>query len=215
MKKEIRYAYHVESNKVVHISEAERGLRCECKCLDCGSNLEAVKGKERTHFFRHANGKNCSGETVIHLFAKQVIAGSNNINLPNGHVLYENVRVEKPLDTKRPDLTVSVGGEDLHFEIKVSNAVKEHKRQFYCDGKHKCIEIDLSDRNLWLLSPEELRELILAETYNKCVIYWEEESAVVANGEKVGIRWLNLLGIGLILFALLFLFKLAFSKKRY
>lgn len=211
MKREIRYAYHAASDKVIHISEAERGLRCGCKCQDCESDLEAVKGTERTHYFRHANGKYCNGETAMHLFAKQVIATSNNINLPNGRLFYENVRVEKTFNTKRPDVTVSSQGEDLHFEIRVSHAVKEDKRQFYCDGKHKSIEIDLSDRSLWLLSPEVLKELILEETYNKDIVFWDQEKVVATYEEKSAFDFWSI--VAFIATILLLILTVIFSKK--
>lgn len=216
MKKEIRYAFHVASGQVIHISAAERGLRCDCTCKDCGSQLEAVKGTERTHYFRHSNGKHCSGETAVHLFAKQVIAAADNINLPSQRIFYENVRVEQTLGTKRPDITVSVGGEDVHFEIKVTNAVKQDKRQFYWDCRQKCVEIDLSDRNLWLLPAEKLKELILEETWNKSALYWEGESIGPTPAISSSDSLFNLFGKLLFLFAAFFLlFRLVLPKKKH
>ncbi|MBS0424089.1 MAG: hypothetical protein JSR71_06620 [Proteobacteria bacterium] len=177
--------------------------------------MEAVKGDLRDHHFRHADNRKCGGglETAIHFRAKQIIANNSVIEIPGRQLTYCNVRVENKLNTKKPDATVSVNGEDVHFEIRVTNAVKKEKRSFYCNGKHKCVEINLSDKELWQLGPEELERLVLGETNNKGIIYWPQERIeAVEQGESLFER---LFGIAILIFIVLFFFKLILPRKRY
>ena len=62
---------------VVHIDQVPEGFEYAV-CPDCGSPLIASNRKpdtrKKTTYFRHRNDSNCSGETLIHLWAKQVIA---------------------------------------------------------------------------------------------------------------------------------------------
>lgn len=176
MKNEIRYAYHPATDKVIHISDVpvtNRGLRCGCICKDCEGVLEAVLGTEKIHYFRHSN-HTCSGENTIHLLIKQTIAESKDIKLPKGWVNYSNVRLEKALDTRRPDVTIEVNDKDLYIEGRVTHAIDDVKKKFYVEGKHRCFEIDFSDRSLWVLPPDELKRIILEETDNKTLIEWHE-----------------------------------------
>lgn len=213
MSSQIAYALHRESNKVIHVSEAKRGLLCNCKCIECGSELEAIKGDVREHHFRHVESKTCTGETAIHLFAKQVIADNTIIRIPGRRLVYSNVRVENWLDTKRPDVTVFVEGENVHFEIRVSNAVKENKKQFYFNGKYKCVEIDLSDKEIWTLPLEELKEVILEKSYNKSIIYWEEQiEPLPKEGESLFEVFLK---VSAFLILIVLSFKLLMPNKKY
>lgn len=212
---EIRYAYQEGLKKIIHVSMAQRGLSCGCVCADCGTALEAVKGHKRIHYFRHANGKDCSGESAIHLYAKQVIAEGNTIRLPGERIAYEAVRLEQVLGTRRPDITVRAGGEQLHFEIRVTNAVCEDKRRFYRDGQHRCVEIDLSDRRLWLLPPEELKELILEDSSNKHIIYWGDDAVVSSRRDSSNDFVQRLLAYFVFLIIVVFASKGIFPKKRY
>jgi hypothetical protein len=215
MSSQISYALKKTKDQVIHISEAEKGLKCGCWCLECDGILEAVKGDLRDHHFRHADNRKCSGglETAIHLLAKQIIANNSIIEIPGRQLTYCNVRVENKLDTKKPDVTVSVNGDDVHFEIIVTNAVKKEKRSFYCNGKHKCVEINLSDKELWQLAPEELERLVLEETNNKGIIYWPQE--------KIEADWQTdsllerLFGFAILIFIALFFFKLILPRRRY
>lgn len=66
------------------IEEVESGLACNCVCAECGEPLVAKKGEVVQHHFAHASGmerENCS-ETVLHLFAKEIIARQTIISFP-------------------------------------------------------------------------------------------------------------------------------------
>ncbi len=49
-----------EDNRVIHISEAERGASCRCICPACGDTLIARKGDETGHHFAHSAGDDCA-----------------------------------------------------------------------------------------------------------------------------------------------------------
>lgn len=215
MNTQIRYGRNLSSKKISHISEVERGLQCGCVCLECGGELEAVKGEIREHYFRHHEVINCLGgrETAIHFRAKQIIAENTNIDIPGRQLLYSNVRVENVLDGRKPDVTVTANNEDIHFEIRVTNPVQKEKKDFYCNGKHKCIEIDLSDTKWQTASPEDFKKYVLEETRNKYIIYWESQKQQNFKQENSIIEKI----FGVVLFAIIifFFFRLFAVKKRY
>jgi hypothetical protein len=203
MSSQIGYALHASSGRIIHISEAERGLKCHCRCIECGAELEAVKGDIRDHHFRHAEDKACGGgqETAIHILAKQIIADNTEIIIPGRRLLYSNATIERWLDRKRPDVTCWVNDRPVYFEIMVNNQVKKEKKQFYANGKHNCIEIDLSDKEIWRLSPEQLKELVLEKTYNKHIINWEEATTKAHNRISLSdLFWIIIFFISMLLF---------------
>ncbi|MCR9532989.1 competence protein CoiA family protein [Vibrio alginolyticus] len=56
-----------------HIRSVVNGLRCDCVCPDCLQPLVANQGNVKRWHFAHASNSSCSGESVIHRLAKQVI----------------------------------------------------------------------------------------------------------------------------------------------
>lgn len=70
-----------ENNHFVHIADVDRGKKCNCVCLECGSPLIASKGSKRQHHFKHAVENECKGESVIHRAAKQMIRERKQITL--------------------------------------------------------------------------------------------------------------------------------------
>ncbi len=54
----ITYALTADG-RVLHISEAERGMNCDCLCPGCGEKLIARKGSELGHHFAHSSGVDC------------------------------------------------------------------------------------------------------------------------------------------------------------
>lgn len=215
MNTQIRYGWSPTLRTIIHITEAERGLQCGCICVECGGQLEAVKGGIREHYFRHREINSCFGgpETGVHIRAKQIIAENTKIKIPGRQLLYSNVRVENVLDGKKPDVTVTANGEDVHFEIRVTNPVQKEKKAFYCNGKHKCIEIDLSDTKWQTAPPEDLKKYVLEETLNKYIIYWESQKQRNFKQENSLIE--KIFGMVLFTIVILFFFKLFAVKKRY
>lgn len=91
----IKIPFGKRHNKLVHISEIsddENGLKCNCKCISCGSKLVARIGNKKARHFSHYNECSCNGgiETALHLFAKEVLSESKRIVIPKLEVQYWN-----------------------------------------------------------------------------------------------------------------------------
>lgn len=217
----IKIAYHPETNRFVHVSNAANGLACKCICPECEERLEAVQGQVRTKHFRHHKNVNCRGaqETALHELGKQIIVEHSDMNIPgHGTITYSNPISERRLEKIRPDVTAIYMDEPIYFEIFVSHSVDLGKAKFLKIGKYKSLEIDLSKAKN---APyEEVKRLVLEETSNKKVFYWLPESQSVGqnpNGslltqlQKLLVRnWKLVLGfIGIIL-----LFRYTFKRSR-
>ena len=149
---------------MAHISEVERGLKCNCVCPMCRRALVAKQGKVREHHFAHAKGEECehAGETALHLAAKDILATSREIVLPEVVVQFphasqrrviaqqrryeiECVDVERKLGSTIPDVIVQIKGRKLLVEVAVTHKVDEEKLQNIREQGLSCVEIDLSD----------------------------------------------------------------------
>lgn len=126
----------------VSVYDVERGLACNCTCIDCGSRLVAKKGEFKAEHFAHspddAKAKLCkwSYETDLHIIAKEVIRKSKTLSIPLGLNEYQtmvlnfdDVEEEQTLDESRlrPDITAVYEGETIHVEIAVSNPCDKDK----------------------------------------------------------------------------------------
>ena len=183
-----------QTGRVLHIEEVEDGFDGAI-CPDCQSPLIASNRNRSTRlkdtYFRHKGDSNCQGETLIHLWAKQVIEDSKQVFgaefeavgraedsekkihtverlIPPEHLMLENIEVEKRIadagDVKIPDVmgVVVDSGAPLAIEIFVNNAVSEEKASFFESTKLDCLEINLSSLPPHLLKkPEEFEEYVI------------------------------------------------------
>ena len=65
------------------LSENQRGLKCNCVCPECKTDLVAKMGQVTAHHFAHHKGdetKSCQ-ETALHLLGKYVLSKLNRISL--------------------------------------------------------------------------------------------------------------------------------------
>ena len=82
----IPYAYR--NGELVHVSQVERGLACECFCFECGGTLVARKGeKTRHHFAHHTLNRNCDGESLLHKLGKHLLAARAERAIAKGEPL--------------------------------------------------------------------------------------------------------------------------------
>lgn len=51
--------YALKDGELIHISEADRGLACGCRCPACGEMLVARKGPVKVHHFAHYSSQGC------------------------------------------------------------------------------------------------------------------------------------------------------------
>lgn len=181
------------SGFVVHIDQVkdgfEYGVCPECKSELIASNRHKSTRKNAT-YFRHKIGSDCQGETLIHLWAKQIIAekksalGAEYTAVANAKDLakkYHQVQLTQSCETlvfsnvelevrisqgtkiRTPDVMCNVvDGSILAVEIFVSSAVTEPKREFFADMGLDCLEIDLSKMPLHFLnSPQDFEQYVI------------------------------------------------------
>ena len=164
---------HIDS-----IAPNDRHVRDNCYCLKCNEKLEAVlkfKDKSRIKFFRH-NNSDCKGspETALHELAKQILVTNTQLaTKEHGVIEYMGAVAENSLEQIRPDVSATFEGKPIYFEVYVSHSVDSGKEKFFIGGKHRSLEIDLSDCTT--TSFNEIKRLVLEETSNKKIFYWTYE----------------------------------------
>jgi phage antirepressor YoqD-like protein len=205
----IKLAKHRFTGKIMHIDKARNGLSCDCICEKCGERLEACQGSKRDWHFRHHTNINCLGsqESALHKLAKQLILANNEIRISTDRVLfYSDAVEEEALGLFRPDAKIVSNGENVFFEILVTNPVSLIKESFFKTGEHKSIEIDL--RNVSPeLSYDEIKNLVLERSNNKRIIFWQK----VISPPKKEYSLLEVIGI---IFLVFFGLKLLFSRNK-
>ena len=73
------------TNKIVHIEDVNEGYQ-NCVCDACRTPLISANRNQRTRknriYFRHANNANCSQESALHRFSKEVILETMGVMVP-------------------------------------------------------------------------------------------------------------------------------------
>lgn len=146
---------------VVHISEVERGLACDCACPTCGVPIVAHKRKRQHHFKHHRSSESCTygPETNAHYFAKRLLEVVKWITLPERWATvdgaarlmqsamrfdFDEVLVEQRLDRIIPDLIVAKNGNRLLVEIFVTHRCDDAKIAYIRNLGISAVEVDLS-----------------------------------------------------------------------
>lgn len=153
MKGEIRIAYAEREGRLVHVSQFESGVSCNCVCPVCKTPTVARKGERKQHHFAHYPGANCCAETVLHEVAKRILydrvtdAISKSLDIPvewkclhcravhQGNILAKSsgVVVEQSFGTCRPDVAlIDKHGNPTHFLEVVVTHEPEEQVTSYC-----------------------------------------------------------------------------------
>lgn len=183
------YYANNEQNKLIHISQTNRGLKCNCTCIACGETLVAKKGKVMEHHFSHASLKescNIHPESLLHRYGKEVIQRHQYITLPentsfiqqsgNVYLQLNNIQIEKSIKNIRPDITANITNNDqqqLYIELLVTHSVSDEKSAIIEGLELNTVEIDLTPllaKNI-IFPSEEAENFILNEISNKRWIY--------------------------------------------
>jgi competence protein CoiA len=157
------FAVH-STNRFIHVSEAERGLACDCRCAVCGEPVIARQGDVREHHFAHtSNDEACASsyESDLHRFAKRVIVEANGLVVPVNAAAASvlglgdddglrillactGIEEEVAVGDRRPDLlAATTAGASVAIEIAYSSFCDAHKRHDYEDLHLPALEIDL------------------------------------------------------------------------
>ena len=176
----MRFGIEKYSNEIIDVYDLGlnvRGLNCNCKCPECGSDLVAVRGEIYEHHFRHYNEDiECGGndESLIHSLAKKIIIEHNKLILPIiGEIEYINAIKEKSIDIFRTDVEFEMNGEKVYVEIFVTHSVDESKELYFKQNKIKSFEIDL--RFYKFTNKEQFIKDILFCENNKRIIHWFDQ----------------------------------------
>jgi len=78
------FQFGLKNSRIVHISDVDSGLECNCYCPACGGRFVAYKGKVlRPHFKHHTDSVcNYSFETSLHYLAKEIIQEKKYLDIP-------------------------------------------------------------------------------------------------------------------------------------
>ncbi|WP_075168038.1 competence protein CoiA family protein [Acinetobacter indicus] len=173
-----------ENKNLIHITDAVRGLACNCTCFECGEIVLARKGEIKEHHFAHASNKDSCAiqpESVLHKYAKQVIIESMGVLLPEVPNLdieatwwtFDKIIPEFHLGLIRPDLACYIDEEPIFIEIAVTHFIDEDKLKIIKSMNVKTVEIDLSGLlNSDLVIPsDEAKKLILESLEHKTWLF--------------------------------------------
>jgi hypothetical protein len=187
--------FGLKNGKLVHVSEVDSGLACDCLCPSCSQNLQANKGKMKCHHFSHdpsSKLRECKSafETSIHLMAKEILSEDAYIIVPdltislskndvNGgtyeeeisvekesRINFDRVEIEKQLGDIRPDIIAYNNEITLLIEIAVTSFAGIEKKRKIRNRGINAIEIDLSSVD-YTITKTELRELINSSSTKK------------------------------------------------
>lgn len=170
-------------NRLVHITQVDRGLACRCVCLACGEPVVARQGIQREWHFAHASNLppcDISPETMLHRFVKQVIEEVRGIWLPelpsgrvltpklqqscsNGWITFDRVVSEVLLGSIRPDVIGYCGDERLLIEVAYSSFCGDEKRQLIEQLEICGLELDVSAFHPASFEPDRVRHAVLTD----------------------------------------------------
>ncbi len=191
-KRQLNLVYALQDEELVHVSQVERGLGCNCICPHCKNRLIARKGNKVIHHFAHCDTEMCEHgyETSIHIAAKEIIAKSKKIWIPpvyfrrlktGDNLIHkamelhvDEVLLEKRTNDFVPDIIIRCGHKELILEIYVTHAVGEEKRAKIEASSVSAIEIDLSKASREI-EPHELESLLLGLSNEK---HWIHNTVV-------------------------------------
>jgi competence protein CoiA len=189
-------------NDLVHITEVDRGLACQCRCVACLEPLVARQGQVRDHHFAHASNREAcesSYESLLHRYAKQLVVKAGGLVAPltpaiADHLLSEGmdgslvlhalgpVQEEVTIGEIRPDLLlVTYDGVQVAVEIAYSSFCGPDKVAAFEAASLAALEIDLGQFDPEHFDPAALREAVLAATAHKKWIWPTTPRAEIAH----------------------------------
>lgn len=161
-------------------------------CLDCEEPLSLRQPKAKRAHFAHRPGSQCSGEGVLHLYAKELLQRARCLTLPalalsedgitkhvcdRGRFNFETVLIERAKGSYKPDATVMYNGIELAVEFKVTHAVDEAKRAKVVESGLSMVEIDLAGLGARDLDAAALDEAILHGSDRSWIFHRREQAA--------------------------------------
>lgn len=191
----------LKNGNLISINEVKSGLKCDCFCPVCNSQLVARKGKIKVHHFAHYNSNECEsyGESMLHLLAKKIIEENKYLLVPDFDKevgSYSNLKkidltkieVEKGYNDIKPDIIAWVDDENNFFvEIAVTHKVDYEKLLKIKEYNVSTLEIDLGDyyRSNENFDYNLFKEIILSGVYNKRWIFDKKHRSKLEKHKKI------------------------------
>lgn len=194
-----------EFNQLVHVTEAVRGLACQCRCVVCDEPLIARQGEKREHHFAHASNRlpcESSHETLLHRYAKQLITEAMGLAVPvtpvvahyfgwqetSGQAILQALlpaTAEVALGSVRPDiLLVTTDGVQVAVEIAYSSFCDADKAAAFERMNLPALEIDLSMFTPDTFDPALVKHAVLGAGDHKTWV-WPEPLQQTADAEDI------------------------------
>jgi len=173
-------AWDNQKKCIVHIRDLPRsrnGAKCDCVCVNCSGQLEALQGYVNHWSFRHRSNTSCKGGpmTALHIHAQELLAEDRTIKVRGGEVSYSNATREWSIPETRFRADVAGrkdDGSQFLIEIFVTHKLRDEdeKVKLIRESKLHSIEIDLSEVHPDIKS-EDLLKLLLTDTAKQIIIY--------------------------------------------
>src|SRR4029079_11575674 len=145
------YQLGLKDSKIVHATEVESGLKCNCYCPGCGGRFVAYKGKIlRPHFTHPIEGNfKYSFETSLHYLAKEIIQEKKYLDLPVIHWELPNTpsswfTSKDHFENSLPLIKV-IGFQTVHFDgVEVEKWEGNFKPDLKCYVGNKQLLIEIT-----------------------------------------------------------------------
>ena len=163
---DVKLSFGLRDDGYIHISQVDRGLKCNCRCPGCKAELVAKKGDDTAHHFAHRAKSDCTykPETALHDYSKRLIARQLTFTSPALHMVVQddNYRFwveeslpgndysvlsgafERGFEEIVPDVQLETDSGLLFVEVAVTHFVDRDKRSKLRRYGVPTIEIDLS-----------------------------------------------------------------------
>lgn len=171
----IQFAFN-SKNQRVSIYDVPFGENTDCHCRLCGEPLGAknknkkrdtvLRSNQKVPHFYHISGSSCSGETIVHILAKEVLQESKKllfriekVDAADSHlrhdfkeVNFDDVYLEERIwyNDKyiQPDAIAVIGKRDLFVEFSYSHSCDLDKKELIRENKQPCVEIDINPSDI-------------------------------------------------------------------
>lgn len=189
----------------VHVNDVARGAACDCICPACGAPVIARQGDVRGWHFAHQAGADCPGavESALHKAAKEVVRRARGIELPPlmvsrthrradgqeataearrdfGWVDFDEVQLEAPIGSIRPDVVGYCREQPWIVEIRVSHAVDAEKIAMIRRFEIAAIEVQLDPETLSACDWPALEAAVIDAVDNKIWLHCPDEDLMAA-----------------------------------
>ena len=194
----IYYGVDSDTGAYRHISEVQRGIRCNCKCARCRGELEARQGTERRYHFAHVSNYEClyAAEVAVYGGFYVVLQKLKQIRLPaityginrkdSQTACIDDVIFDLKTEEKAypPMLQVSVRGSLLRIVLNFGYYYKEKDKEKLAleakDSGYSVLMYQMPSISNDSFSPDELANVIIRGNnahwvYSKLKEKWKEK----------------------------------------